>query len=1115
MEECQVVRKIFPESADRKLHLAGSQGGGQLYRAEGGSLSVFFQSGSEDYVQDAVKESARSGNLDYLRVVEEVEGLHGVWVFADGAGNPLGFHYSLHMIESIVLPDRMEVDLGCDQPLQVSTKCSIAQFESHLESGWIGSPCTYTGECDEDAACVEVHPYLKQCIEKEKVTDEMKASSGPHPVWPWDNCFYSRTCTVEGYQCFANSRFPGYARCLLEGSCPTPRGSELLENTERWGVRRLSEVSPQVFQRRVLEAPHKIGWDAHEPWEVGRKDKRRNLADCLHLQAGRERTRRRRLRRLKEKGDAAGFLKEDDHHDAPILEPLGTSASAVMGFSTAEHVNVVKSLMEGPCKEAAMDFRPVYSDSASSGSSSSSTVPIFDGLSSSSSASSRVEDDEEQIAESAEAFLDLFDDAWASEELRRENGGPEGWDCDHPLGPVAKVEDGAVGRMEARMQADREGWLVWKAVPETEQERMRRRLRIRHRRLHASIRRLQERRGEGEVEDLIYLHELNLNVTHAENQLSSHGSDFSSLTGVQFGSAEDLFEERMYGSLPAPPDRYGERGTQAEWPDFADPCKDVPSNSWGPEKTVSWGMNCGPQYTFAPIFDCGISLNFGFQAAWAPMTTLNLNMVTGNEVHFAPDLTVGPVMNFGIEYDFAPTGNSGVSLLFTTSFTFIPSWTASIRTTITPLTFLPDVFEDWVLRRPEEKLRKKGKLPKEKKEEEDKKEPKKEDNKPQWEAKSHPDVHSPADLFRTLNSFSGLDTLENPVSRNARPDNGKEDGKDEETEKKEERDEKKADRKEKESMRLADIPVVSLPEESSTKKLLDRIGIRRSLNLDAFFVVEPPGFVVHCPREYLDERRNPTGRIYVFSTLPQDRRLEEEGKLFLSETCTTPLPSDILKDFPYLPPHAVHAIKLMEKGEALLPPPLRIAANQFMSLLGVVASGEYPDAQKWLEGFYKETGQEGDKEKEKDLEGAETKSPLPLSWARATKLALASTPLSKIAELPSFFPKDAKFRQAPIFQPVPTELNVKFPSNLPTNTESTWGESGGGLKNLNKVGLLWEEGSSVSPSSKNVFSELDLPLSGFLQDPLFRLPKINAADSAEEGAEGSKYKTPFPSLRAL
>ena len=66
--------------------------------------------------------------------------------------------------------------------------------------------------------------YLRRCVANEEVTADMRVLPGKErPVWPWDNCFYSRTCAVEGYQCFVNTRWDEYARCMPADECPRPR----------------------------------------------------------------------------------------------------------------------------------------------------------------------------------------------------------------------------------------------------------------------------------------------------------------------------------------------------------------------------------------------------------------------------------------------------------------------------------------------------------------------------------------------------------------------------------------------------------------------------------------------------------------------------------------------------------------------------------------------------------------------------------------------------------------------------------------------------------------------------------------------------------------------------
>uniref|UniRef100_A0A0G4HWM4 Uncharacterized protein n=1 Tax=Chromera velia CCMP2878 TaxID=1169474 RepID=A0A0G4HWM4_9ALVE len=283
LRECSVFRKLFPTNEAIAYSLVGSENQHQLYLNREHMLKITYHEENEDFIEEEIKRSAEEGTMEYLRVFSE--NVMGVWSFSsERTGEALGFHYTTEMIESIVLPETLHLNLGCEHKVTLKTICKLNEWDSHIEAGWEKFPCTYMGDCDDDCLCVEVSMYLKQCMKKEDVTPEMRVVKGPQPVWPWDNCYFSRTCAVEGYQCFLNDRFKHYARCLPEGTCPKPTGREHIENMATFGVRRLAEVTPQVFQRTVLEDPDKVGWPSEwsGPRGAEQRERRRRLIECVH-----------------------------------------------------------------------------------------------------------------------------------------------------------------------------------------------------------------------------------------------------------------------------------------------------------------------------------------------------------------------------------------------------------------------------------------------------------------------------------------------------------------------------------------------------------------------------------------------------------------------------------------------------------------------------------------------------------------------------------------------------------------------------------------------------------------------------------------------------------------
>jgi len=85
-------------------------------------------------------------------------------------------------------------------------------------------------------------------------------------------------------------------------------------------------------------------------------------------------------------------------------------------------------------------------------------------------------------------------------------------------------------------------------------------------------------------------------------------------------------------------------------------------------------------------------------------------------------------------------------------------------------------------------------------------------------------------------------------------------------------------------------------------------------------------------------------RVQVFFIVPYDFR---NGKVF-SANCTIPYPSDVLRDVPHMPRHALKAIQVLEGLENLIPPFVKIAGLQALSFGEVVGEGQIPDLGLWL-----------------------------------------------------------------------------------------------------------------------------------------------------------------------
>uniref|UniRef100_A0A0G4F3A0 Uncharacterized protein n=1 Tax=Chromera velia CCMP2878 TaxID=1169474 RepID=A0A0G4F3A0_9ALVE len=135
-------------------------------------------------------------------------------------------------------------------------------------------------------------------------------------------------------------------------------------------------------------------------------------------------------------------------------------------------------------------------------------------------------------------------------------------------------------------------------------------------------------------------------------------------------------------------------------------------------------------------------------------------------------------------------------------------------------------------------------------------------------------------------------------------------------------------------------------------KIAEEFGLRPSramdlqylaANLDRANVIGPS---IICPRYlYKTPEQREIERVKVFFVYLWDLIPAIEG--LLSNDCVVPYPSDVLRDIPFLPKEAKVAIRALETMENALPPPLKIAANQALSLTQVVAEGQIPDFSAW------------------------------------------------------------------------------------------------------------------------------------------------------------------------
>jgi len=901
--KCPEMKVLFPENKARafKMTTGGDDESGTKWAHfedyESGAKLSYVEDDSE--LQEAILESAKNNDTTWLAKVNE--NMAGMWLFTGPDGSPLASHYTWDLLERAVPPEKMHLVTVCEEEQggdgggekskalkthEFDMHCKNWEYEEHIELGWEGSPCTWMGKCDDDMLCVKKHQFLAQCMLPEDVPEDAEIIDGPTPTWPWDNCYWSKTCAVEGYQCFRNDRWKTYARCMPADICPKPRGKDIFEvQKEELGVRRLQDLTFQRVQRKLLEKPEKFGYPASWQGEKG-VHKRRRLSACMEKHG-------------KEQG-------------------LG-SLSDLAGqghFHGASHVAAAQAILEDPeCQ--AMDF------------SEQEAVP-----------SENVELKFDQMFSLEN--MDLGWD-WLDEKLYQENGGSEGWDCENPLGPVASVETGALSEREARVQAHKRGWRPWEVVPEGREERRRRR------RLQEEKRRLQAENGLGSFPFR--------SIEALQEHEHTHGGD-----GMFFS---DPAMHQDPDGLPHPPDEEEHSHTN---------CGDVPHGHWAPEKNIAFELVCAPHYVWAPVYSVSPTFHLAPDFVWGPVFIAAPEVILAPHANWAPKVMLAPAVICAPEFTFAPKVILGGEYILAPENIFLPLVLAGVEIVLTPTTVAPDIFADWVLdskNTKESKVKrfdeknwkpKESKGPKEFCSKYAKKEEKEECEKElkEKEKEEHEGVIDPASI---------ADSIVGP------------------------------------SQELAEeIAETVIFDTKLTEKQAALLGLRPSFNLGAFFLYES-GIVFGCPRYYINlETGEQENRVKIFIYEPRDERLEEEGKLELSEHCVVPYPSDVLRDLPFLSKEAAPAILALEALENAIPPPLKILVNQVYSFATVLAAGNFPNATAWLENFSKEYGgepitDEEIKEREKEAGGK-------MDWNMAMAMAMEKVPLAVIKNLPDLFPKD-------------------------------------------------------------------------------------------------------------
>jgi len=1015
-KQCDEFYMLFPKPEDQLFQMSDwGDSGGAKYKSKYG-VQLRYVADDEE-VQRMAKKSAEEGNYDWLEGLED--NMVGVWTAINPKGQAFGYHYTTELVESITPPDTLYMKLACGKTLEVQTECQNRQFGFEwAETYWKGSFCGFTGECEEGSSCVQINPYIFKCMEdteiaEKQIEEKSVVKQGETPkTYPWDNCYWSRKCAVEGYQCFRNKRWTQYARCLPAGTCPKARGRDRLKST--WGVDDPSQLTPQTVQRRLLSHPEKTGLTG--PWspKVRGEEKRRRLRECLH-----------------------------DNVEAWSLGDAFDSLESAFGPSS--HVNMVSKIAKGDCSEHFDTNDPMGGSQGEK-----ETGTQTNGGSKQPLRGFDFEDAMKgDFFKTHEMDLQLDDFVgwdWLDQKMWQENGGHEGWDCDRPWGPVATKEDGADDVWECRKKANDVGYNPWEVCPESKSERNRRR-----------VRRLQKEDPD------------------RHRRLQSMSFDNIELATAFGNAALTTAEADALAELPAPPEAKEDKPCAYELEREWAPEKIVgwelvcaplyifaPVLESGPGFIMSPKANWGPVVAFGPEVYLGTAwsgapkVNLGFELAAAPEIVYAPYIVNGVEIIMAPEVVVIPYILYGTEVVLTPTTHAPDILedVWYERTEFPPSKLKRyadrgvfqgkgkpIQKDVKP------VYEGKYAVKPYEMNEgiDEGASPDmegEAAEEE-------ESLSGQFIEKSTTTTTTTTttkpsyDIKGGIEAFKSYDYSKEDGKRVGPPGGGSmaeaEGGGESPVTEAEGRpckfkkgefclDEYGGegggegggvvsgrgprqpndyvtwlyDDKLNFDQLVIDVRNTEIPPAPIPPKLAESLGIRKNPRLGAFFTVEAKN-EVECSQYELDANGQRNGKIHVFKVLPRDLRVLA-GKL--EPGCVFPYPSDIIRDIPNLPKAAYPAIAAMEGLENLLPPQMKIAINSIFSFGAVLAGGRLPDPISWLESFQQETNPEGNKMEAKNSERQADGS---VNWLKAFDIAAKNTPAEVIKTLPSFLKNGTRF----------------------------------------------------------------------------------------------------------
>uniref|UniRef100_A0A0G4HDF3 Uncharacterized protein n=1 Tax=Chromera velia CCMP2878 TaxID=1169474 RepID=A0A0G4HDF3_9ALVE len=612
MPDCRNSELFFPSPETQTYMLRGylKDEQAQVYEnSKSGLLLVFKQ--DDDHAQEVGRVSVEAQEPLYLD--QEEYGLRGGWfVLSSRERRIVAYAQTTSVMDQMVPSDEMDFWV-CGHQVHVEIDCQVRDSPPHVEAGIEGSPCTIFGDCsgEDDLVCGMYHPQHAVCMTPEKAkTEGVRVVRGVQKSPPYSNCFYSRSCLVEGFQCFQNTLYTDFAWCLYPEACPKKTGLELLKSELEGEVRKPSG-------RRLL-----ADWTKEDHTPQGALKK---VKASIRKAQGRASKPGKQRRRLFEACVQEGILGSAD--TAPDMK-FGS------GDASTDKAKKFKEVTYR-CGKVHFDIANVCNDE-----------PLdldFEATGQLGEVSVRDSDHVRSFVDQETDTLEQEVKNWLHKEWH-DLGGREGWDCKTPLGPVASIEDpGVISKKEYRAICSAQGMNPFVCAPLNEEERAHRR----RRRLPAA-----QMLGDFASElGTFRSTKPDSNIPLTPPPLDESEEHEWSLTFVCPG---------VPNVGRAPSKVYAPQLICGPTYSFA-PSVDVGSSwYWAPVFTFAPILTIAPFFTWAPYFTFAVSIFGGVEFAFAPvflfgpLVNLGPLLELAPIFQFIPLVSIAPITTYVAQYNLVP-----------------------------------------------------------------------------------------------------------------------------------------------------------------------------------------------------------------------------------------------------------------------------------------------------------------------------------------------------------------------------------------------------------------------------------------------------------------------------